>query len=141
MFKCYIIISYIYTGKLFPGCAVFVVYCNIRALWETKKEERLSCRKSTKKNLCEGHHFFNCIPSLLCHFLLLSLSDSPSQVMYLLKWMTPMKIYNISMGGILCDIENMKISCNLIIAGWHLKEHDLILDFFLASVIVTMTLN
>ena len=41
-----------------------------------------------------------------------------------------MKIYNISMGGILCDIENMKISCNLIIAGWHLKERDLILYFF-----------
>ena len=55
--------------------------------------------------------------------------------------MTPMKIYNISMGGILCDIENMKISCNLVIAGWHLKERDLILYFFLASVIVTMTLN
>ena len=44
--------------------------------------------------------------------------------------MTPMKIHNNSLGGILCDIENMKISCNLIIAGCHLKERDLILDFF-----------
>ena len=30
--------------------------------------------KSTKKNLCERHHFFDCTASLLCHFLLLSLS-------------------------------------------------------------------
>ena len=30
------------------------------------------------------------------------------------------KIHNISMGGFLCDMENMKISCNFILAGWHL---------------------
>ena len=32
------------------------------------------------------------------------------------------------MGGILCGMKNMKISWNLILAGWHLKEGDLILD-------------
>ena len=32
------------------------------------------------------------------------------------------------MGGILCDMENMKISFNLILAGWDLKEGDLLLD-------------
>ena len=70
--------------------------------------------KSTKKNLCEGHHFFDCTPSFLCHFLLLS-SSTP-----LPKWhtcrMASIKIHNIAMGGILCDVENMKISCNLILA-------------------------
>ena len=25
--------------------------------------------KSIKKNLCEGHHFFDCSPSFLCHFM------------------------------------------------------------------------
>ena len=34
----------------------------------------------------------------------------------------------------------MKISCNLIIAGWHLKERDIILEFVLASVVLAMTL-
>ena len=43
---------------------------------------------------------------------------SPSQVAYLLYDL--IKVHNISMGGFLCDMENMKISCNLILAGWHL---------------------
>ena len=34
------------------------------------------------------------------------------------------------MGGVLYDKENMKISYNLILAGWHLEERDLILGFF-----------
>ena len=41
---------------------------------------------------------------------------SPSQVTYLLNG--PNKDTQIAMGGILCDIENVKISCNLILAGW-----------------------
>ena len=32
----------------------------------------------------------------------------------------------------------MKISYNLIQAGWHLKERDVILDFVLASVVLAM---
>ena len=41
---------FIYTGKLFLGCAVFVACCNIiRALRESKKEERLSCREKYKE--------------------------------------------------------------------------------------------
>ena len=100
----------------------------LSGLYETPRRKKgWVAEKSTKKNLCERHHFFNCTPSLLCHFLLLSSST------LLPKWrtcgMTPMKIY-ISMGGILCDLENMKISCSLIIAGWHLQELDLILEFF-----------
>ena len=74
--------------------------------------------KRTQKNLCEGYHFFDCTPSFLCHFLLLS------SCTLLPKWrtccMAPIKIYNIAMGGIVCNVENMKICCNLILAGWHL---------------------
>ena len=45
------------------------------------------------------------------------------------------------MGGILCDMENMKISCNLILAGSYLWEGDIILYFFLVSVVLAMALN
>ena len=60
--------------------------------------------KSTLKNLCEGHHFCEFTPFFLCHFVLLSSSThSP-----LPKWrtwqMASIKIYNITMGGILCDV-------------------------------------
>ena len=33
--------------------------------------------------------------------------------------MAPIKIHNIAMGAILYNVEDMKISCNLILAGWH----------------------
>ena len=42
-------------------------------------------------------------------------------------------MHDIAMGGILCDVENMKISCNLMLAGRHLWECDIILDFFSLS--------
>ena len=75
-----------YTGRLFLGCTLFFARCNIiRPSCESKKE-RLSCRKNTQKNLCERHHFFDCIPSFLCYFLLLSWSTPfPSLVTYLLN--------------------------------------------------------
>ena len=44
--------------------------------------------------------------------------------------MAPIKIYDIAMGGILCNVENMKILCNLILAGWHLEEREIIIDIF-----------
>ena len=34
------------------------------------------------------------------------------------------------MDCILCDAEKMKISCNLVLAGWHHWERDIILDIF-----------
>ena len=44
--------------------------------------------------------------------------------------MVPIKIHNIAMDGVLCDVENMKISCNLILAGLHHWDCDFVLDFF-----------
>ena len=40
--------------------------------WE--KTNDWIAEKSTQKNLCEGHHFFDCTSSFLCHFLSLFLS-------------------------------------------------------------------
>ena len=45
--------------------------------------------KSTQNNLCEGHHFFDCTPSFLCHFLLLSLSTLLPK--WRTCWMAPIK--------------------------------------------------
>ena len=118
LFKCYIVISY--TLVSFFLDVLFLLFTVMLPEFYEKPRRKKDgvAEKSTMKNLREGHHFFDCTPSLLCHFLFLSLSA------ILPKWrtcrMTPMKIHNISMGGILCDTENVKISCNLIIAGWHL---------------------
>ena len=130
MFLCkyYIVISDTLVG-FFLDVLFLLLAVILSELYEKPRRNKdWVTEKSTKKNLCERHHFFDCTPSLLCHFLLL-----PSSTL-LHKWrtccITPIKIHNISMGRTLCDMENKKISCNLILAGWHLSERDLILDFF-----------
>ena len=103
-----------YTGRLFLGCAIFVAKFNfIRAFLHTEGIKIELQKKFTQKNLCAGYPFFDCTPLIFCcSFHLL-----PPFPMCRTGWMPPMKIYNIDMGGILCDIENMRISCNLILAG------------------------
>ena len=125
---------FIYNGKIFFGCAVFVACCNIiRALWETKKEERLSCTKKYKEEFLWGTSLFwmHTLPtmSFLIAFLVYSC------------WMTLMKMHNISMGGILCDIENMKNFLqfnNSWLASLRTWSY---FRLFLASVILARTLN
>ena len=56
--------------------------------------------KSTKKNLCEWHHFFDCMPSFLCHPLLLSSSNLYSDI--LAEW--PLKKYIILIWGVFCEM-------------------------------------
>ena len=100
--------------------------------WVTKKVQRRICVRSIT--------FLTAHSSFLCHFLLNS-SSFPFPKWYTF-WMAPMKLlHNIAMVGILWDVENMKISCNSILAGCYLQEDDIILDFFLASVILAMTLH
>ena len=86
--------------------------------------------------MCEGHHSLDCTLSVLCHFLLLSLSSHASLPKWRICWMGPIKVHNIAMVGILCDdtmsgrpkIRTVeKISGNLILAGWHLYNRDIIL--------------
>ena len=72
--------------------------------------------------MCERHHFLLYILPTMSFFLrLLSFPTS---------CMAPRKKHNIPKGGILCDMENMKISYNLILAAWHLEEREIDLDFF-----------
>ena len=85
---------------------------------KTRTNKDCVTEKSTKKNLCERHHFFwlHTLPTM--SFFVAFFVYAPSK--WLTCCITPAKIHNISMGGILCDIENMKITCNLILAGWYL---------------------
>ena len=101
-----------YTGRFSLGCALFVARCNIiRVLWETKKKQRLSYRKNKSKHFVWGTSLFWLLVLLSLLFLLL-----PSFTL-LCKWHTfwiaSIKIHNIAMGGILSDVKNQKISCNL----------------------------
>ena len=54
--------------------------------------------------MCEALHFFDCMPSFLCHFLLPSSSTTLPK--WRTCWMASTKAH-IAMGGILCDVENM----------------------------------
>ena len=59
-----------YTGRLFLGYALFVAL-TLSQLYEKRRRNKYwASEESTLKNLCEGHHFFDCPPSFLCHFLL-----------------------------------------------------------------------
>ena len=54
----------------------------LSGLHENPERKDWVTEKSTLKNLCKGHHLFGCMPSFLCHFLLLfwsnpSLSSTP----------------------------------------------------------------
>ena len=69
-----------YTNKPFEG----VLWTELH---QKPRRKDWVTEKSTKKNLCEGHQFFGCTPSFLCHFLspfLSAPSPFPSDV--LVEW-------------------------------------------------------
>ena len=98
--------------------------------------------KSTLKNLCEGHHFFDCTPSFLCYyfcfcfvcFFFAFFVYSFHLPKWRTYWMAPIKIHDIVMDSIHSwryhewTVKNMKIFCDLILAGCHLQESDIIPD-------------
>ena len=68
---------------------------------ERRKNKDWVIEKRLKKNLCDGHHFFDYTPSFLCHFFVDFFVYFPplSQVMYFLNG----PVNDISMDGILCN--------------------------------------
>ena len=82
------------SGIIIIFCKYYIVFSDIMigswmyfsccSSWESKKK-RLSCRKSTQKNLCEGHHFFCCTPSFICHFLSSFSSTTPLSLSPILR--------------------------------------------------------
>ena len=113
LWKYYIVISDTLVGFFFDVLFLLLAVLLSELYEKPRRKKDWVTEKSTKKNLRERHQFFDCTPFLLSHFLLLSSST------LLPKWrtccMTTIKIQNISMGGILCGMENMKK-----LAGWHL---------------------
>ena len=97
-----------YTDRVFLGCVLFVVVTS--QLYEKQRRNKdWVTEESTERNLCEALHFFDCMPSFLCHFLLPSSSTTlPKWRTY---WMASTKAH-IAMGGILCDVENMMPWCH-----------------------------
>ena len=65
----------------------FLLTLTLAELHEKPRRKDSVTEKSTSENLREGHHFFDCTPSSLCHFLLLSLSSpSPFPKKPLAEW-------------------------------------------------------
>ena len=116
--KYYIIISDTLVGFFLDVLFLLLAVILSEFYEKTRRNKDWVTGKSTKKNLCKRHLFFYCTPSRINNFLLFSLSTLLCK--WRSCWMTPIKIHNISMGGILCDMKKMKTSCNLILAGWHL---------------------
>ena len=70
-----------YAGRLFLGCARFVAVALSQLYEKRRRNKDWATKERTQKNLCKGHHFFDCTPSFLCHFLLLiCLLPFPSDV-------------------------------------------------------------
>ena len=88
----------------------------IRALWETRTNKDWVTEK-VHRGICvrDINFWLQNFPSM--SFLLLSSSTLLPK--WRTCWMAPIKIH-ITIVGIPCGIENIKISWNLILADWHL---------------------
>ena len=110
--KYYIVTSDTLVGFFLDGLYLLFTVILSELYEKPRRNKDWVTEKSTQKNLCgsitflTAHHPFYVI---FCCFL--RLLPFPS---WRTSWMAPIKIHNISMGGILCDVENVKKSCNLI---------------------------
>ena len=101
--KYYIVISDALGGFSF-GCVLFVARCNIiRALSETKKEQRFSYRENYIEEFVWGTSTLFWLPVLLFMSFVAFFVDSLPLPKWRTCWMTSIKIHDIPTGGILCD--------------------------------------
>ena len=119
-----------YTSRFFLRYGLFVVVILSQLYEKPRMNKDWVTEENTKENLCEGHHhFFDCPHLLSMSFFVAFFVYYPSQVTYLLNrpnkdtywviWVCYryMGILLFTMGNILDDVENMKISCDWILAG------------------------
>ena len=100
LFKYYSDISHALVGSFLNMLFLLLALILTELHEKLRKNKDWVTEKISKKNLCEGHHFFDYTPSFLCHFCcFLRLLSLPFQVMYLLNGPT----HDISMDGILRD--------------------------------------
>ena len=85
LFKCYIVISYTLVS-FFLDVLFLLLAVMLSELYEKpRKKKDWVAEKSTKKNLCEGHHFLwlHILPTM--SFFVAFFVYSPAQVTYLLN--------------------------------------------------------
>ena len=114
LYKFYVVISDTLEGFFFNVLFLLLAVILSEFYGKPRRNKDWVTEKCTWKSWCTRHHFFDCTTYLLYFFLLFSLST----LKWRPCWMAPIKIHNVAVGGILCNFENMKISCNLILAGW-----------------------
>ena len=130
LFKCYIVISYTLVN-FFLDVLFLLLAVILSELYENPRRKKdWVAERGAKKNLCEGDHFFDCMPSLLCFFCcFLRLLSFPSDV--LAVW--PQWKYIIFLW-----VENLLEFNNSWLASPGMWSY---FRLFLASVILAMTLN
>ena len=95
-----IYIYFRYTAKFFLGCAFLMLTWVLSELHEKPRREVWVTEK-VHGRIYEGHHFFDSMPSFLCHFLFLFLSTpSPLPSDILAEW--PLKRYIILQWLVFC---------------------------------------
>ena len=115
--KCYKVLSDTLVG-FFLMCSFFVVI--LLQLYEKPRRNKDCKNWVTEENIEK----FVLRTSLFWRYVLLSIVFScvpPVRVVFKWRtnWMAQIKKH-IAVGGILCNVEKMKIFCNIILTGWHL---------------------
>ena len=131
IFKYLIVISDILVGTFLDVLFLLLAVLLSGLLEKPRRNKDWVTEKNTLKNMCEGHHFFwlhvLLYMSLFIAFFVFSLPLSKWHTC----WMVPIKIHSVWWyhEWTAKNMKISKISCNLILAGWNIYEHDI----FLAS--------
>ena len=128
-----------YTVRLFLECALFLARCNICTSRETKKEI-LGYRKEYIEEFVRGTSLFwlDTLPYSMWFSVAFFVFSRPLPK-WCTCWMASIKIHTNEMVWWYHEwmVKNMTISCNILLAGWHFKDREIILDFVSASVLLT----
>ena len=125
--KYYIIISDTLVGT-FLDVLFLLLAVRLSGLYEKPRKKKDWVQKKVHRRICvRDINFFNCTTSFLCHFC--CFFPAPSQVTQLLNRLYKDTKYCYGWYSVWWyhkwTVENMKISCNLILADWNLQERDI----------------
>ena len=87
LFKYYLVNSDARVGSFLDVLFLLLVVILSELHEKPRRNKDWVTEKNTYKKLCEGHHFFDCTPSFLCHFSLIpSSTPSPLPIDVLAEW-------------------------------------------------------
>ena len=113
----YIYIYIIHICSLFLGCAVCVARYNIISFLRNQEGIKTELQiKVHRRFFVRGITFLTTVLLFVSFFVAFFVYYPSKRWTYL---MAPIKIHNIIIRGIWCNVEDMKISCNVILVGWH----------------------